>query len=145
MVEKTTKEKPENRLKAIDLAITQIERQHGKGSIMRLGSSQHLHVNVITTGSLSLDIALGVGGIPRGLITEIYGNEGSGKTTLAYHMIAEAQKAGGTAAYIDAEQRMDPDLRVRGWRRSGPVADLAAANGRTGARHCRYPRPKRRA
>jgi len=108
MVEKTTREKPEDRLKAIDLAITQIERQHGKGSIMRLGSSQHLNVNVIPTGSLSLDIALGVGGIPRGLITEVYGNEGSGKTTLAYHMIAEAQKAGGTAAYIDAEQRMDP-------------------------------------
>jgi recombination protein RecA len=88
--------------------MTQIERQHGKGAIMRLGSSQHLRVNVVPTGSLGLDIALGVGGIPRGLITEIYGNEGSGKTTLAYHMIAEAQKAGGTAAYIDAEQRMDP-------------------------------------
>jgi recombination protein RecA len=75
---------------------------------MRLGSSQHLRVNVVPTGSLSLDVALGVGGIPRGLITEVYGNEGSGKTTLAYHMIAQAQKAGGTAAYIDAEQRMDP-------------------------------------
>jgi recombination protein RecA len=108
MAEKTGGKKPEDRVKAIDLAMTQIERQHGKGLIMRLGSSQHLHVNVIPTGSLTLDIALGVGGIPRGLITEIYGNEGSGKTTLAYHMIAEAQKEGGTAAYIDAEQRMDP-------------------------------------
>ena len=96
------------RAKAIDMAMTQIERQHGKGSIMRLGSSEHLSVDVIPTGSLALDIALGVGGIPRGLITEIYGNEGSGKTTLAYHIIAQAQRAGGTAAYIDAEQRMDP-------------------------------------
>jgi recombination protein RecA len=97
-----------DRVKAIDMAMTQIERQHGKGAIMRLGSSQRLAVEVVPTGALSLDIALGVGGIPRGLVTEIYGNEGSGKTTLAYHLIAEAQRAGGTAAYIDAEQRMDP-------------------------------------
>ena len=108
MAEKTKEKKTDDKVKAIDLAMTQIERQHGKGSIMRLGSSQHLRVNVIPTGALSLDIALGVGGIPRGLVSEIYGNEGSGKTTLAYHMMAEAQRAGGTAAYIDAEQRMDP-------------------------------------
>ncbi len=107
MTEKTTEKKNE-RQKAIELAMTQIERQHGKGSIMRLGSSKRLAVDVIPTGSLALDIALGVGGIPRGLITEIYGNEGSGKTTLSYHLIAQAQRAGGTAAYIDAEQRMDP-------------------------------------
>lgn len=100
--------KPEEKGKALESAITQIERQHGKGSIMRLGSSQHLAVRVIPTGSLTLDIALGVGGIPRGLITEVYGSEGSGKTTLAYHLIASAQRGGGTAAYIDAEQRMDP-------------------------------------
>ncbi|MBN1459555.1 MAG: recombinase RecA [Armatimonadetes bacterium] len=100
--------KQEDRAKALDLAMTQIERQHGKGAIMRLGSSQRLAVDIIPTGALTLDIALGVGGIPRGLITEIYGNEGSGKTTLAYHLIAQAQKAGGTVAYIDAEQRMDP-------------------------------------
>jgi len=100
--------KTEDRTKAIELAMTQIERQHGKGSIMRLGSSTRLNVEVIPTGSIALDIALGVGGVPRGLITEIYGNEGSGKTTLAYHLIAQAQRAGGTAAYIDAEQRMDP-------------------------------------
>ncbi len=100
--------KKDDRAKAIELAMTQIERQHGKGSIMRLGSSSRLNVDVIPTGSITLDIALGVGGIPRGLITEIYGNEGSGKTTLAYHLIAQAQQAGGTAAYIDAEQRMDP-------------------------------------
>jgi len=104
----TDEKKADTRAKAIDLAITQIQRQHGKGAIMRLGSSQRLAVEVISTGALGLDIALGVGGIPRGLISEIYGNEGSGKTTLAYHLIAEAQRAGGTAAYIDAEQRMDP-------------------------------------
>jgi recombination protein RecA len=101
-------QKRDERQKAIELAMTQIERQHGKGSIMRLGSSKRLAVEVIPTGSLALDVALGVGGVPRGLITEIYGNEGSGKTTLAYHLIAQAQRAGGTAAYIDAEQRMDP-------------------------------------
>jgi recombination protein RecA len=101
-------QKRDERQKAIELAMTQIERQHGKGSIMRLGSSTRLAVEVIPTGSLALDVALGVGGVPRGLITEIYGNEGSGKTTLAYHLIAQAQRAGGTAAYIDAEQRMDP-------------------------------------
>ncbi|UCC68925.1 MAG: recombinase RecA [Armatimonadota bacterium] len=100
--------KKEEKGTAIDLAMTQIERQHGKGAIMRLGSSERLAVDVIPTGALALDIALGVGGVPRGLITEIYGNEGSGKTTLAYHLIAEAQREGGTAAYIDAEQRMDP-------------------------------------
>ena len=101
-------DRADDRGKALESAITQIERQHGKGSIMRLGSSQHLNVSVISTGALGLDIALGVGGVPRGLITEIYGNEGSGKTTLAYHLIASAQRAGGAAAYIDAEQRMDP-------------------------------------
>ncbi len=100
--------KTEEKGTAIDLAMTQIERQHGKGAIMRLGSSKRLAVEVISTGALGLDIALGVGGIPRGLVTEIYGNEGSGKTTLAYHVLAQAQQAGGTAAYIDAEQRMDP-------------------------------------
>jgi recombination protein RecA len=103
-----TAKKKDDKTTALDLAMTQIERQHGKGAIMRLGSSQRLAVDVVPTGALSLDIALGVGGVPRGLVTEIYGNEGSGKTTLAYHLIAEAQRAGGTAAYIDAEQRMDP-------------------------------------
>jgi recombination protein RecA len=101
-------EQGDKKSKALELAMTQIHRQHGKGAIMRLGSSQRLAVDTISTGSVGLDLALGVGGIPRGLITEIYGNEGSGKTTLAYHVIAQAQRAGGTAAYIDAEQRMDP-------------------------------------
>jgi recombination protein RecA len=103
-----SEKKTSDRAHALDLAMTQIERQHGKGSIMRLGGSKRLAVDVIPTGALAIDIALGVGGVPRGLITEIYGNEGSGKTTLAYHLIAQAQRAGGTAAYIDAEQRMDP-------------------------------------
>jgi len=103
-----TQKKTDEKSKALDLAMAAIEKQHGKGMIMRLGSSQHLAVSVIPTGSLSLDLALGVGGIPRGRVTEVYGNEGSGKTTLAYHVIAQTQKLGGTAAFIDAEQRMDP-------------------------------------
>ncbi|MBE3592614.1 MAG: recombinase RecA [Thermoanaerobacter sp.] len=94
--------------KALEMAISQIERQFGKGSIMRLGDTAKLNVEVIPTGSLELDIALGVGGIPRGRIIEIFGPESSGKTTLALHMIAEAQKMGGTGAFIDAEHALDP-------------------------------------
>ena len=96
--------------KALDLAITQIARQFGKGSIMRMGS-EHVHIsdNVISTGCLSLDVALGVGGIPRGRLIEVFGPESSGKTTLALHIVAEAQKAGGYAAFIDAEHAMDPE------------------------------------
>ena len=95
--------------KALDLALSQIERQVGKGSIMRLGeASQRLAVETIPTGSLSLDMALGVGGVPRGRVTEIFGAESAGKSTVAQHIMAEAQKAGGTAAYIDAEHAMDP-------------------------------------
>jgi len=94
--------------KAIELAITQIDKQFGKGSIMRLGGTQVIvSDNSISTGCLSLDVALGVGGIPKGRITEIYGPESSGKTTLALHIVAEAQKAGGYAAFIDAEHAMD--------------------------------------
>ena len=97
------------REKAVDLAIEHIERQFGKGSLMRLGgSSAKLHEDAIPTGSLSLDMALGIGGIPRGRVTEIFGSESSGKTTLAQHIIAEAQKAGGIVAYIDAEHAFDP-------------------------------------
>ncbi|MBT1279911.1 recombinase RecA [Thermoanaerobacter sp. CM-CNRG TB177] len=94
--------------KALEMAISQIERQFGKGSIMRLGDTAKLNVEVIPTGSLELDIALGVGGVPRGRIIEIFGPESSGKTTLALHMIAEAQKMGGTGAFIDAEHALDP-------------------------------------
>ena len=95
--------------KTIELAIEQIERQFGKGSIMKLGkASAGVPVETISTGAIALDLALGVGGIPKGRVVEIFGSEGSGKTTLAQHIIAEAQKAGGTAAYIDAEHALDP-------------------------------------
>ena len=96
--------------KALDLAITQIDRQFGKGSIMRMGGD-HVRIseNVISTGCLSLDVALGVGGIPRGRIIEVFGPESSGKTTLALHVVAESQKTGGYAAFIDAEHAMDPE------------------------------------
>jgi len=97
-----------NKRNAIDLAITQIDRQFGKGSIMRLGDSAQVKIDVIPTGCLSLDASVGIGGIPRGRISEIYGPEASGKTTLALHIIAEAQKMGGYAAFIDAEHAMDP-------------------------------------
>ena len=96
-----------DRSKAIDAAVFSIEKQFGKGSIMRMGDRERPQVEVISTGSLSLDVALGIGGLPRGRIIEIYGPESSGKTTLALHAIAEAQKAGGVAAFIDAEHALD--------------------------------------
>lgn len=99
----------EDKLKALDAAIAQIERQHGKGSIMKLGDSgKSMNVETIPTGSLSLDLALGMGGIPKGRVVEIYGPESSGKTTVALHMIAEVQKRGGVAGFIDAEHALDP-------------------------------------
>ncbi|MCL2079580.1 MAG: recombinase RecA [Oscillospiraceae bacterium] len=94
--------------KALETALSQIEKSHGKGSIMRLGERQEINVDAISTGSISLDLALGIGGVPRGRIIEIYGPESSGKTTLALHIIAEAQKAGGEAAFIDAEHALEP-------------------------------------
>jgi recombination protein RecA len=97
-----------DKLKALDFAVGSIEKKYGKGSIMRLGSRENLVTEVIPTGALALDVALGVGGLPRGRIIEIYGQESSGKTTLAYHVIAEAQKRGGVAAFIDAEHAVDP-------------------------------------
>ncbi len=98
-----------DRLKALDAAMAQIEKQHGKGSIMKLGDSgAHMNIETVPTGSLSLDIALGLGGIPKGRIIEIYGPESSGKTTVALHMIAEVQKRGGIAGFIDAEHALDP-------------------------------------
>ena len=93
---------------AIETVISRIERECGKGSIMRLGENAAMNVSAVSTGSLSLDFALGVGGIPRGRITEIYGPESSGKTTIALHVIAEVQKQGGEAAFIDAEHALDP-------------------------------------
>ena len=102
------------RQKALDLALAQIERQFGKGTVMRLGDSGlHLAEGAISTGSLSLDLALGVGGVPRGRVTEIFGPEASGKTTLTLHIVAEAQRAGGTAAFVDVEHAMDPTYAQR--------------------------------
>ncbi|MDR3540141.1 MAG: recombinase RecA [Desulfosporosinus sp.] len=98
-----------NKLKALDIALAQIEKQFGKGSIMKLGeSSAGMTIDVIPTGSLAIDLALGVGGVPRGRVIEIFGPESSGKTTVALHIIAEAQKLGGAAAFIDAEHALDP-------------------------------------
>nr|WP_321465703.1 recombinase RecA [uncultured Desulfobulbus sp.] len=103
----------EGRLKSVDNAITQIHRQFGKGSIMRLGETERENVPVIPTGILSIDLALGVGGLPRGRVTEIFGPEASGKTTLALHVIAEAQKQGGNVAFIDAEHALDTSYAER--------------------------------
>jgi recombination protein RecA len=100
---------PADREKALESALAQIDRQFGKGSVMRLGSDDRAPVEVIPTGSIALDVALGVGGLPRGRIVEIYGPESSGKTTLTLHAIANAQRAGGIAAFIDAEHALDPD------------------------------------
>ena len=102
-------EKDQNKVKALESAIAQIEKQYGKGSVMKLGdTTSRMGVEVIPTGSLSLDIALGVGGIPKGRIIEVYGPESSGKTTVALHMVAEVQKRGGIAGFIDAEHALDP-------------------------------------
>ena len=99
----------QNKQKALDAALGQIERQFGKGSVMRLGDAEiGADIQAISTGSLGLDIALGIGGLPRGRVVEVYGPESSGKTTLALSVVAEAQKLGGTAAFIDAEHALDP-------------------------------------
>ena len=98
-----------DKLKALDAALSQIEKQHGKGSVMKLGdSSSNMNIETVPTGSISLDIALGLGGVPKGRIIEIYGPESSGKTTVALHMVAEVQKRGGIAGFIDAEHALDP-------------------------------------
>ena len=97
-----------DRQKALEAALAQIDRAFGKGSAMKLGSREKMEVETISSGSLGLDIALGVGGLPRGRVIEIYGPESSGKTTLALHAIAEAQRGGGTAAFVDAEHALDP-------------------------------------
>lgn len=98
----------EEKMRALELAITQIDRQFGKGAIMRMGDGKIENVTAISTGALALDIALGIGGVPRGRVTEIYGNEGSGKTSLALSIVAQAQKAGGIAAFVDTEHALDP-------------------------------------
>ena len=108
MLKVVEKEGMENKNKALDAALAQIERAFGKGSIMKLGQREALEIESISTGSLGLDIALGIGGLPKGRIVEIYGPESSGKTTLALHVVAEAQKKGGACAFIDAEHALDP-------------------------------------
>ena len=105
---KPTPDRQDEKQRVLSLAFSQIEKQFGKGAIMRLGESQAVDIPVISTGSLALDIALGVGGLPRGRIVEIYGPEASGKTTLALHAVASAQRSGGEAAFIDAEHALDP-------------------------------------
>ncbi|HNM79150.1 MAG TPA: recombinase RecA, partial [Tepidiformaceae bacterium] len=106
-----------DRARALELALSQIEKQFGRGAVIKLGEGDAAPIDVVSTGSLALDIALGVGGIPRGRVTEIFGPESAGKSTLAQHIMAEAQKLGGTAAYIDVEHAMDPgyarDLGIR--------------------------------
>ena len=97
-----------DRQKALEAALAQIDRAFGKGSAMKLGSKETMQVEAISTGSLGLDIALGIGGLPRGRVIEVFGPESSGKTTLALHTVAEIQKAGGTAAFVDAEHALDP-------------------------------------
>ncbi|WP_152048447.1 recombinase RecA [Aureimonas psammosilenae] len=111
MAQKTLRLVEENsvdKTKALDAALSQIERAFGKGSIMRLGATEKLDIETVSTGSLGLDIALGIGGLPKGRIVEIYGPESSGKTTLALHTVAEAQKKGGVCAFVDAEHALDP-------------------------------------
>jgi len=107
MAQHTVSNKNDEKQRALSLALSQIEKQYGKGAIMRLGESQTVDISVIPTGSLALDAALGVGGVPRGRIVEIYGPEASGKTTLALHVIASAQRSGGEAAFVDAEHALD--------------------------------------
>src|SRR5438128_9338092 len=102
-----------DREQALDTALGQIERQFGKGSVMRMNDRAQVAIGAVSTGSLSLDLALGIGGLPRGRIVEIFGPESSGKTTLVYHVIAEAQRRGGICAFIDAEHAMDPQYARR--------------------------------
>src|SRR5438067_3010367 len=134
----------QERRRTIDQALVQMEKQFGKGAILRLGSKTVVPVSVISSGSISIDNALGVGGFPRGRVVEIFGPESSGKTTLALQVIAEAQKAGGTAAFIDAEHALDPgyarilgvdvdDLLVSQPDNGEHALEIAAALVRTGA------------
>jgi len=103
------KKDADNKDKALELAMKQIQKDFGEGSIMKLGSNLHMNIETISTGSVNLDLALGLGGVPRGRVVEVYGAESSGKTTIALHIVAEAQKSGGVAAFIDAEHALDPN------------------------------------
>ena len=130
---------------ALQGALTQIERQFGKGSVMRMGDEgAQVRVSAIPTGALSLDLALGIGGMPRGRIVELFGPESSGKTTLVYHVLAEAQRLGGICAFIDAEHAMDPLYAQQDRRRHRRAARLPARLRRAGARDRRHARALRR-
>ena len=135
--------KPEDKKKALETALAQIEKNFGKGAIMRLGDDIPVNVEAISTGSLSLDLALGIGGVPRGRIVEIYGPESSGKTTLALHILASAQKEGGEVAFIDVEHALEPAYA----RALGVDIDshLPAGHRRAGARDHGAARALRRA
>ena len=128
----------EDKLRALDAALGQIEKQYGKGAVMKLGdSAANMNVETIPTGSLSLDIALGLGGVPKGRIIEVYGPESSGKTTVALHMVAEVQKRGGIAGFIDAEHALDPAYA----KTSVLILKTSTSHSRTTAsRHLRSPR-----
>ena len=108
MAPKNSVSKNDNKKKALETALSQIEKKYGEGAIMRLGEGNALNIEAIPTGSIALDAATGIGGFPKGRIIEIYGPESSGKTTLALHAVAEAQRAGGEAAFVDAEHALDP-------------------------------------
>ena len=154
-------DKPMTREEALENALQNIEKAHGKGAIMRLGEAKaNMNVEVISTGILPLDIALGVGGIPRGRIIEVFGPESSGKTTVTLHMIAEAQKAGGIAAFIDAEHALDPEYarkpgvnieellisqpdtgrHLKSWMRSCTVPRLTSLSWTRSQLSCRSPK-----
>ena len=117
--------------KSLEAAISQIDQNFGKGSVMRLGQQQALDVEAISTGSLSLDLALGIGGLPKGRIIEIYGPESSGKTTLALQVVAEAQKAGGICAFVDAEHAMDPVYAKKTWSKNRRTFNFTTTSGST--------------
>ena len=130
--------------KALEMALAQIDKQFGSGAVMKMGERTNMAIEVVPTGALALDLALGVGGLPRGRITEIYGPESSGKSTLAMHVVAEAQRNGGVCAYIDAEHAMDPVYASSDRRRRRPTPDLPARHRRAGARDLRHADPLRR-
>lgn len=133
MAEQLDERKIAEKKKALENAIANIDKQFGKGAVMKLGDNVGMNVDVISTGALGLDLALGVGGLPRGRIIEIYGPESSGKTTVALHVIAEAQKNGGDAAFIDAEPRAGSRLCKGAWRRYRQFNRIPAGYRRTGA------------
>ena len=134
-----------DREKSLDAALAQIERQFGKGSVMRLGDETSAPIEVIPTGSIALDVALGIGGLPRGRVVEIYGPESSGKTTVALHAVANAQRAGGIAAFIDAEHALDPDYAKELGVDTDALLVSPARHRRAGARDRRHAGPVRRA